>query len=61
MLWVCAEDLERGIDRFVNEYEMPPDIFKRDQVNQECFPEESCPFCQKEGSYLIVPMGTIKD
>lgn len=60
MLWVCADDLERGIDRFVEEHNAPPDIFSSEQVSEAGFPKETCPFCQGETRYLIVPMGVIK-
>lgn len=55
MYVVCREHLERAIDEFVEIYEMPPDIYKLDQVSFTDWDVPSkCNFCDKPPGYLVV-------
>jgi len=52
---VCREHLEEAIDEFVDVYEMPPDIYKLNDITfTKWTAPATCDFCDKHPIYLVV-------
>ncbi|HHY36199.1 MAG TPA: CxxH/CxxC protein [Firmicutes bacterium] len=55
MYCVCAEHLDQAIDEFVEVYEMPPDIYRLNQVSFTAWEAPAtCNFCSRPPQYLVV-------
>jgi CxxH/CxxC protein (TIGR04129 family) len=55
MYVVCKEHIELAIDRFVDEYEEPPDIVDLQETHFRSWePPAHCHECEKEARFLIV-------
>lgn len=55
MYVVCLEHLERAIDEFVDEYEMPPDVHLLSDITfTEWTAPPQCHFCGNPPVYLVV-------
>lgn len=51
----CLEHLEHALDRFVDEYEQPPDVYRLDEVSFTAWTNPArCDFCDKPPVYLVV-------
>lgn len=55
MYVVCDEHLEEAIDRFVEVYEMPPDIHYLGKISfTDWTAPQTCDFCDRPPKYLVV-------
>lgn len=49
----CMEHLERELDDYVDKYEVAPDLFKRDEIEEENL-ERTCMVCGAEGTIALL-------
>lgn len=55
MYVVCREHLERSIDEFVDEYEMPPDVHLLSDITfTEWTAPQQCHYCSNPPVYLVI-------
>jgi len=55
MYVTCEEHLEEAIDRFVEVYEAPPDLYLLENMSfTEWDQPATCDFCTKRPKYLVV-------
>jgi CxxH/CxxC protein (TIGR04129 family) len=52
---VCAEHLEEAMDRFVEEYDAPPDIHLLSEISFTAWTAPSvCEYCKEAPKYLVI-------
>lgn len=55
MFVVCAEHLEEALDKFVEEYDAPPDVYVLDEISFTAWTAPSnCEYCSNKPKYLVI-------
>ncbi|RKD32104.1 CxxH/CxxC protein [Thermohalobacter berrensis] len=55
MYVVCNEHLEIAIEKFIDVYEQPPDIYELDKISfTDWTSPHRCDFCDTKPKYLVV-------
>ncbi len=55
MYCVCKTDIEKALDRFVDEYEDAPDVVDLKETQfADWDPPRKCDFCEEAAAFLVV-------